>query len=88
MAFFFADSVRYFQKLDPSTHSRSAYDADSIMHYGSLRFSGNGEPTMLFLNGSRIKDLQEKTNLSALDIIGINTYYNCEYSSVLINILF
>lgn len=65
--------------MNESSHIRSdVYDFDSVMHYGSYRFRTNQDgPAMLFKNGSLIPELQTKTQLSDLDIVGLNLLYEC-----------
>lgn len=79
LAIYFAAAVGVFQKMNESSHIRSdVYDFDSVMHYGSFRFQTNqGGPAMLFKNGSLIPELQTKTQLSDLDIVGLNRLYEC-----------
>lgn len=76
---YIAAFIDYFQKMNESSHIRSdVYDFDSVMHYGSFRFqTDQGGPTMLFKNGSLIPELQTKTQLSVLDIAGLNRLYEC-----------
>jgi len=72
-------ALGYFRKMNESSHIRSdVYDFDSVMHYGSFRFRTNQDgPAMLFKNGSVIPELQTKTQLSDLDIAGLNLLYEC-----------
>lgn len=65
--------------MNESSHIRSdVYDFDSVMHYGSFRFRNTQDgPAMLFKNGSLIPELQTKTQLSDLDIVGLNLLYEC-----------
>lgn len=65
--------------MNETSHIRSdVYDFDSVMHYGSFRFKNTQDgPTMFFKNGSLIPELQTKTQLSALDIVGLNVLYEC-----------
>ncbi|XP_054922942.2 astacin-like metalloprotease toxin 4 [Dermacentor andersoni] len=68
-----------FRKVKPSQiRLLTEFDYDSIMLYGSDSFSkGPGLPSMLAKNGTRLTDVYEKTGLSRLDVIRINTLYNC-----------
>lgn len=65
--------------MNESSHIRSVvYDFDSVMHYGSFRFeTAQYGPAMLFKNGSLIPELKTKTQLSDLDIVGLNLLYEC-----------
>lgn len=76
---YIAAAVNVFTKMNASEHIRSdVYDFDSVMHYGSYRFRTNQDgPAMLFKNGSLIPELQTKTQLSDLDIVGLNLLYEC-----------
>ena len=51
----------------------SAYDTGSIMHYGSWSFSGNGQPTIERLDGTRIT--ANRTRPSVGDFAVVETVY-------------
>lgn len=53
------------------------YDFRSVMHYGTHDFTWVGEPTITTINGEKIGQRKE---LSEIDISKINKMYNCTVS--------
>ncbi|XP_018416719.1 PREDICTED: embryonic protein UVS.2-like [Nanorana parkeri] len=56
------------------------YDYESIMHYAKTTFSKNNMPTMEAVPDKTVS-FGENIGMSALDIIKINTLYNCSTKS-------
>jgi hypothetical protein len=66
----------------------SAYDYDSIMHYGRYGFSANGQATLLAI-GDSSRTLGQREGLSPGDILKLNTLYDCSSkSSFLLHLTF
>ncbi|VBB29457.1 unnamed protein product [Acanthocheilonema viteae] len=56
------------------------YDYDSIMHYGPLAFSRNGQPTLV----PKIPvTIGQRLHFSTLDVFKINKLYNCPLPSII-----
>ena len=53
-----------------------AYDILSIMHYGSLSFSKNNQPTITAKSGVPLLEAYQKTALSTLDISALRLAYS------------
>lgn len=54
------------------------YDYGSVMHYSTVAFSVNGEPTIESKSGSNTSDkMGQRIKLSDGDILKINRMYNC-----------
>lgn len=73
-----------FDKVNPSNfnHLGTAYDYQSIMHYGATAFTKNGKITILTKNGEQIG---QRFGLSKGDIRRINNKYNCNVGSSHLN---
>lgn len=73
-----------FDKVNPSNfnHLGTAYDYQSIMHYGATAFTKNGGVTILTKNGESIG---QRFGLSKGDIRRINNKYNCNVGKGHIN---
>lgn len=73
-----------FDKVNPSNfnHLGTAYDYQSIMHYGATAFTKNGGVTILTKNGESIG---QRFGLSKGDIRRINNKYNCNVGNSHIN---
>ncbi|XP_057311521.1 zinc metalloproteinase nas-14-like [Hydractinia symbiolongicarpus] len=67
-------AVGNFDKVETQSFN-APYDYGSVMHYGRTYFSRNGKDTITPLkNGVHIG---QRDALSAIDILQINTFYNC-----------
>ena len=55
----------------------AAYDYNSVMHYGLLSFSKNGQNTIQAIHNAT-RELGNREGLSTLDAIQINKLYDCE----------
>lgn len=52
------------------------YFSDSIMHYGRLAFSSNGQPTMIPKDSKAT--IGDRSTLSSIDIQEIRKFYQCK----------
>ena len=52
------------------------YDYDSIMHYGKLAFSKNGQPTIKVIGG-KDRNFGDAKKLSEVDKMRLNALYEC-----------
>lgn len=73
-----------FDKVNPANfnHLGTAYDYQSIMHYGATAFTKNGKITILTRNGEHIG---QRFGLSQGDIRRINNKYKCNVGGSHIN---
>ncbi|XP_069841027.1 high choriolytic enzyme 2-like [Dendropsophus ebraccatus] len=65
-----------FEMSDTYNNDLTAYDYRSIMHYKNTAYSSNNLPTLIPILNNSIQ-LGSDFALSALDIVKINTLYNC-----------
>ncbi|KAH6922823.1 hypothetical protein HPB50_019411 [Hyalomma asiaticum] len=74
------ENVEQFDKLEPwQNRLLTPFDKDSVMLYGSETFSRQpGLVTMLAKDGSRLKEVYDKSGLSASDARRINMLYRCK----------
>ncbi|CRK90139.1 CLUMA_CG003855, isoform A [Clunio marinus] len=73
-------SYRYaFDKVNPSYYGNfnTAYDLNSIMHYGRKSFSSNGRDVIVPYDGSKINVIGQRQRLSSGDIARIKNMYQC-----------
>jgi hypothetical protein len=54
---------------------RNSYDFDSIMHYSRFAFSKNGQATIDCINQTCPANMGQRTTLSALDILTVESFY-------------
>ncbi|KAM7441914.1 hypothetical protein ABFA07_009132 [Porites harrisoni] len=62
--------------LNEIDYLSEVYDTESIMHYGKISFSTNGQPTIQAL-GNPDKQLGQRNGFSKTDIAQLNALYDC-----------
>lgn len=63
-------------QLMNTNNLNTPYDYSSVMHYGRTAFSINGLDTITPIPDPSVK-IGQRQELSAVDILRINTLYNC-----------
>ncbi|EDO36123.1 predicted protein, partial [Nematostella vectensis] len=58
----------------------TTYDMDSLMHYGTMGFSSNGQPTLRALSDPN-RILGQMNGFSSNDVVEINKLYDCTNGS-------
>ncbi|CRK90140.1 CLUMA_CG003856, isoform A [Clunio marinus] len=73
------DARHNFDKVNPSYYGNfnTAYDLNSIMHYGRKSFSSNGRDVIVPYDGSKINVIGQAQKLSSGDIARIKNMYQC-----------
>ncbi|XP_067144869.1 astacin-like metalloprotease toxin 1 [Centruroides vittatus] len=68
-----------FQKLHPTqTKLLNSFDVKSVMLYGDTAFSKDGvSKTMIAKSNKKLREVHEKTGLSASDVYRIKKLYKC-----------
>lgn len=69
-------SVSYNFNKENTNNLKTAYDYSSVMHYDRKAFSINGLDTITPIPDPSVK-VGQAMDLSAIDILRINTLYNC-----------
>ncbi|XP_068140021.1 seminal metalloprotease 1-like [Drosophila tropicalis] len=54
-----------------------SYDYASVLHYSSLAYSNNGEPTIVALNAEGQSKMGQRLQMTATDINRLNVMYKC-----------
>lgn len=62
--------------LQKTNNLNTLYDYSSVMHYGKTAFSVNGQDTITPIPDPSVK-IGQRNELSAIDILRINTLYKC-----------
>ncbi|XP_053473399.1 hatching enzyme 1.2-like [Ictalurus furcatus] len=62
--------------LHNTNNLNTLYDYSSVMHYGKTAFSINGQDTITPIPDPSV-DIGQRNELSAIDILRINTLYKC-----------
>ena len=79
LVFFFPGSENHFDLVEQSAGDfiLPGYDYESLLHYGRLAFSANGQPT-LQARDDPIRMLGQTDGLSRKDIEKVNKLYKCQ----------
>lgn len=59
------------------SHFGVPYDVGSVMHYSTMAFSGNGQPTMTALYNPFNRRMGQRDEVTPEDLLRINKMYNC-----------
>ncbi|KAI4896033.1 hypothetical protein NFI96_006154 [Prochilodus magdalenae] len=68
--------MQYNFNRENTNNLNTPYDYSSVMHYGKTAFSINGLDTITPIPDASVQ-IGQRVDLSAIDILRINTLYKC-----------